>query len=84
MQKVAKFLTVFEKGTHRVPLHSSDPPFFKGGEVNFNCPPGGGGSENQRKGGGSMVQVQVFLKRGLELFLFNFFKVYHLYISRVL
>ena len=49
VQKVAKFLTVFEKGTHRVPLHSSDPPFFKGGEVIFNCPPGGGGSENQRK-----------------------------------
>ena len=39
--------------------------------------------KNQLKRGGSMVQGQVFLKKGGEpaLFLFNFFKVYHLEIA---
>ena len=31
-----------------------------------------------------MVQRQFFLKRGLALFLFNFFKVYHFYIYRLI
>ena len=54
--------------------------FFWG--VNFDYLPGEGGkSEKLKKGFGSMVQGQVFLKkRGLTLFLFNFFKVNHFYI----
>ena len=49
---------------------------FKGGSK-FWLPP---------TGGGTMVQGQVFLKGGgaLALFLLNFFKVYHFYISKLL
>ena len=77
-------------------IHISEPPpppgggcflffffFFKReGGVNFDYLPGEGGkSEKLKKGFGSMVQGQVFLKkRGLTLFLFNFFKVNHFYI----
>ena len=51
------------------------------GELILITSPGGGESEKLKKGDGSMVQGQVFLKRrGLKLFLFDFFKVYHFYI----
>ena len=56
------------------------PYFFKGGELNFNYLPRRGESEKSKKMGGSMVQEQVFLKGGLALILFNFFKVYYFYI----
>ena len=43
-------------------------PLFKGGKVNFNYLP--------RRGGGNLKNQ----KRGLALFLFHFFVVYHFYI----
>ena len=59
-------------------MHSSDP---KRGGVNCDYLSRRGGSEKLKKAGGSMVQGQVLLKgRGLTLFLFFFFKVYHFYI----
>ena len=65
-------------------MYSSDPSppslFLKEGGT-FWLPPPEGGSKKLKKGGGSTVQGQVFLKgKGLELFLFNAFKVYHFYI----
>ena len=51
------------------------PPFFKGGEVNFNyLPPGGGGRESEKflKGDGS-GQV-VFLKGGAGTYPIQFFQ----------
>ena len=56
-------------------------PFITWGKVNFDyLPRRREGSEKLKKGGGSMVQGQVFLKgKGLTLFLFSFFKVYHFY-----
>ena len=60
-------------------------PFLKVGGVNFDYLPQSGGSEKLKKGGGSIVQGKVFLKkRGLALFLFNAFKVYHFHIYKVL
>ena len=60
-------------------------PFLKG-VSKFNYLPRRGVSEILQKGSGSMVQGQVFLKvgEGLALLLFNFFKVYHFYIYKLL
>ena len=45
--------------------HSLEPPFLKGGGVNFDyLPQREGESEKLKKGGGSMVQGQVVLKGG--------------------
>ena len=72
-------------GRHIVWTPSHPPTFFKGGgEVNFNYLPRRRESGNLEKGGGSMVQGQAFLKGGLALFLFNFFKIYHFYILKLL
>ena len=53
------------------------------GGVNFDYFPWRGNLKNQKRGwkygAGSGL-----LKRGLALFLFNFFKVYHFHISRLL
>ena len=43
----------------------------------ITSPPEGRNLKDQIKGVGSMVHGQVFLKGGLVLFLFNFFKVYY-------
>ena len=46
---------------------------------------GGGESEKLKKGSGSMVQGQVIVKEGgLAFSQFNFFKVYHFYILKLL
>ena len=67
--------------------HSSDPPLFNGGEVNFDYSPRGVESEKFEKGGRSVVQGKVFLKLGwggegvgAGSFSINFFNVYHFYI----
>ena len=70
-------------------MHSSDPsplpPCFKrGGGVNFGYLSRRGDCEKFKEVGGSLVQGQVFLKRGLALFRFNFFRVYHFYIWKLL
>ena len=67
-------------------LHSSDlRPFLKGGSKFWLPPPEEGIWKIKNGGGGSMVQGQVFIKGGrLALFLFNFFKVYHFYIWKLL
>ena len=56
------------------------------GEVDFNDLPWRRGSEKLTKEGGSMVQEHVFLKwgEGLELFLFNIFRVYQLEILEII
>ena len=51
----------------------------------ITLPGGGRGGNLKNKEGGSVVQGQVFLKgEGLALFLFNFFKVYHFCIQKLL
>ena len=59
-------------------MHSSDPPFFKGVGSKFWLPPLEGEIKKLKKG----VEVWSSLKRGrgLALFQFNYFKVYHFYI----
>ena len=77
------------KNNASIHILETPPPFFfffffffkREGGVNFDYLPGEGGkSEKLKKGFGSMVQGQVLKKRGLTLFLFNFFKVNHFYI----
>ena len=60
------------------------PSLFKGVGGKFWLPHPEGEIWKIKKRGESIVQRQVFLKGGLALFLFHFFKVYHFYIWKLL